>query len=96
MNIDRDNVEGLYIIIIWIAFLVFALNVVAIYSTFKDVKVSCDDKIVKSSYIIIVPFRPFTLITECVFVSIFKDVVLDVNVLKCVSLKHNMWVVLRL
>jgi hypothetical protein len=46
MNIDKDNVEGLYIAIIRIAFLVFALNVVAIYSAPKDVKVSCDDKVV--------------------------------------------------
>ncbi len=49
MNIDKDIVEGLYIIIIWIAFLVFALNVVAIHSTSKDVKVSCDGKVVKLS-----------------------------------------------
>ncbi len=62
-----------------------------IYPTPKDVKVSCDDKVVsKLSHIIIVPFQPFTLIIECVFVSMFKDVLLDINVLKCVSLKHNM------
>ncbi len=96
MNIDKDIVEGLYIAIIWIAFLVFALNVDAIYSDLKDVKVSCDDKVVKLTYIIIVPFWPFTLIIECVLVSMFKDVLLDVNVLKCVSLTHNMWVILRL
>jgi len=66
------------------------LNVVAIYSTPKDVKVSCDDKVMKLSYIIIVPFQPFTLIVECVFASMFKDVLLDVNVLKCVSLRYNM------
>jgi hypothetical protein len=82
--------------IIWIAFLVFALNVVAIYSAPKDVRVSCDVKVLKLSYIIIVPFQPFTLIIECVLVSnMFKDVLLDINVLKCVSLRHNMWVVLR-
>ncbi len=68
MNIDKDNVEGLYIAIIWITFLVFAFNVDAIYSTPKDVKVSCDDNVVKLSYIIIVPFQQFTLIIECVFV----------------------------
>jgi hypothetical protein len=51
---------------------------------------------VKLSYIIIVPFWPFTWIIECVFVSMFKDVLLDVNVLKCVSLRYNMWIVLRL
>ncbi len=56
MNIDKDNVEGLYIAIIWITFLIFALNVATIYSTFKDVKVSCDDKVVKLSYIITIPF----------------------------------------
>jgi hypothetical protein len=82
-------------IFLWIAFLVFALNVVAINSVLNDVKVSCDDKVVKLSYVIILPFRPFTLIIECVLVSMFKGVILDVNVLKCVSLKHNMWVVLR-
>ncbi len=96
MNIDKDNVEGLYIVIIWITFLVFALNVAAIYLAPKYVKVSCDDKVVKLSYIIIVLVQPFTLIIECVLVSIFKDVLLDVNVLKCVSLKHNMWAVLKL
>jgi hypothetical protein len=62
----------------------------------KDVKVSCDDKVVKLSYIIIVPFRPFTLIIECVLISMFKDVLLDVNELKCVSLKHTMGAILRL
>jgi hypothetical protein len=96
MNIDKDNVEGLYIVIIWIAFFIFALNVVAIYLAPKDVKVSCDYKVVKLSYIIIVPFQPFTLIIECVFVWMFKDVLLNVNVLKCVSLRHNMWTVLIL
>jgi hypothetical protein len=78
MNIDKDNVEGLYIAIIWIAFLVFALNVATIYWAPKDVKVSCDDKVVKLSYIIIVPFQPFTLIIKCVFISMFKDVLLNV------------------
>ncbi len=96
MNIDKDNVEGMFTTIIWIAFLVFALNVAAIYLVPKDVKVLCDDKVVKLSYIIIVPFWPFTWIIECVFVSMFKDVLLDVNVLKCVSLRYNMWIVLRL
>jgi len=67
------------------------LNVATIYSTPKDVKVSCDDnKVAKLSYIIIVPFQPSALIIECVIVSMFKDVLLDVNVLKCVSLRHNM------
>jgi len=66
------------------------LNVVAIYLAPKDVKVSCGDKVVKLSYIIIVLFQPLTLIVECVLVSMFKDVLLDVNVLKCVSLRHNM------
>jgi hypothetical protein len=96
MNIDKDNVEGLYIAIIWITFLVFVLNVDAMYLTPKDVKVLCDDKVMKLSYIIIVPFWPFTLIIECVLVSMFKDVLLNINVLKCVSMRHNMWIVLRL
>jgi hypothetical protein len=26
----------------------------------------------------------------------FEDVLLNINVLKCVPLKHNMWVILRL
>jgi hypothetical protein len=30
MNINNDNVESMYIAIIWISFLIFALNVVAI------------------------------------------------------------------
>jgi hypothetical protein len=72
------------------------LNVVAIYLAPKDLKVLCDDKVVKLSYIIIVPFQPFTLIIECVRVSMFKDLLLNVNVLKCVSLKHNMWAILKL
>ncbi len=93
MNTDKDNVEGLYIVIIWITILVFALNVATIYSALKDVKVLCDDKFVKLSYIIIVPFRPFTLIVECVLASMFNDVLLNINVLKCVSFKHNMWIV---
>jgi len=66
------------------------LNVATIYSTPKNVKVSCDDKVAKLSYIIIVPFQPSALIIECVIVSMFKDVLLDVNALKCVSLRHNM------
>ncbi len=57
MNIDKDNVEGLYIAIIWIAFLVFALNVATIYLAPKYIKVSCDDKVIKLSYIIIVTFQ---------------------------------------
>jgi hypothetical protein len=84
------------ITIIWIVFLVFALNVVTIYLALKDVKVSCYYKVVKLSYIIIIPFGPFTLIVKCVIVSMFKNVLLNVHVLKCVSLKHNMWVVLKL
>jgi hypothetical protein len=68
MNIDKDNVEGMYIAIIWIACLVFALNVVAIYLAPKDVQVSSDDKVMKLSYIIIIPFQPFTLTIECVLV----------------------------
>ncbi len=96
MNIDKNNVEGLHIVIIWTTFLVFALNVAIIYLIPKDVKVSCDDKVMKLSYIISVLFWPFTVINECVIVSMFKDVLLNVNVLKCVSLRHNMWAILKL
>jgi hypothetical protein len=111
MNINKDNVEGLYIVIIWIAFLVFALNKDNVvtnkkkkkkkksftqlfpkynfsYLVPKNVKVLFDDKVVKLSYVIILPFQPFTLIVECVLVSMFKSVLLDVNVLKCVSSNH--------
>ncbi len=56
------------------AFLVFTLNVVAIYSTPKYVNVSCDDNVVKLSYIIIVTSHPFKFIIECVVVLMFKDV----------------------
>ncbi len=35
LNIDKDNVQGLFIVIIQIVFLVFALNVVVIYSALK-------------------------------------------------------------
>jgi hypothetical protein len=42
----------MYIVIIWITFHVFTLNVVIIYLIPKDVKVSCDDKVVKLSYIL--------------------------------------------
>ncbi len=74
----------------------FALNVATIYLASKDVKIFCDDKVMKLLYVITVPFWPFTLIVESVFVSMFEDVLSNINVLKCVSLKHNMWVVLRL
>ncbi len=151
MNIDKDNVEGFYIVIVWITILIFTLNVAVIYLALKDVKVLCDDKLVKLSYIIIVHFlcsfkssdvlphffwkfswkkrqffllgtyarfittekesyatinyfiyihchpteegfttsfnilfRPFTLIVECVLASMFKDVLLNINVLRCV------------
>jgi hypothetical protein len=36
----------------------------------------CIIRFVKLSYIIIVPFGPFTLIVKCVFVSLFKNVLL--------------------
>jgi hypothetical protein len=110
INTNKNNVEGLYIVIIWIAFLVFALNKDNVvtkkkerskmsftqlfpkynfsYLVPKNVKVSCDDKVVKLSYVIILPFQPFTLIVECVLVLMFKGVLLHVNVLKCVSSNH--------
>jgi hypothetical protein len=56
----------------------------------KIVKVSCHYKVVKLSYIIVVPFGPFTLIVKCVLLTMFKNVLLNVHVLKCVSPKHNM------
>jgi hypothetical protein len=47
-------VEGLYMVITCIFFLVFALNVFVIYSTSKIINVSCNDNIMNLSYIIIV------------------------------------------
>jgi hypothetical protein len=40
----------------------------------------------------IIIFRP----KYNIFVSIFKHVLFDVNVLKCILLRHNMWTILRL
>jgi hypothetical protein len=47
-------------------------------------------------YHIIVPFQPFALIVECVLASMFKDKILNVDVFKCVLLRCNVWVVLKL
>jgi hypothetical protein len=44
MNVENNNVEGLYMATICIVFLVFILSVV-INSTFKIVDVSCDDNV---------------------------------------------------
>jgi hypothetical protein len=46
------------------------------YSTLKKIDVSCDDKLVKLSYIIFVPFHMFTLIIECIVVLIVQHVIL--------------------
>ncbi len=57
-NVENNNVEGLYMVISWITFFVFALNVFIIYSTSKAINASCDDNVVKLSlYIIIVSFH---------------------------------------
>jgi K+-transporting ATPase A subunit len=56
MNVDNNNVEGLYMVIICIIFLVFILSVV-INSTPKIVDVSCDDNVMNLSYIINFPFH---------------------------------------
>jgi hypothetical protein len=66
------------------SFSIFALNVVTIYLALKDVNVWCDDKVVKLSNIVIVSFCPFTLIVECIVVSMFKDLLFDV----CWSVFH--------
>jgi len=60
MNLDNNNVEGLYMVIICIDFLIFVLNIAIINSTPKMVNVSCDDNVVNLSYIIIVKFRAYT------------------------------------
>jgi choline-glycine betaine transporter len=44
----------------------------------NSVNVSCDDKVVKLYNIVIVSFCPFTLIVECIVVSMFKDLLFDV------------------
>ncbi len=43
MNVDNNNIEGLYMVTICIAFLIFVLNIAIINSTPKMVNVSCDD-----------------------------------------------------
>jgi hypothetical protein len=50
----------------------------------NSVNVSCDDKVVKLYNIVIVSFCPFTLIVECIVVSMFKDLLFDV----CWSVFH--------
>jgi hypothetical protein len=64
MNVDNDSVEGLYMVIICIAFLIFVLNIAIKNSTPKMVNVSCDDNVVNLSYIIIVKFCAYTFIFE--------------------------------
>ncbi len=90
MNVENNNVEGLYMVITCITFLVFVLNVVVINSTPKMLNVSCDDNVVNFSYYIIVPFHAYTLMFEC-FSKSMKEIISNVYGLKCVSLKHNIW-----
>jgi len=88
MNVGNNNVEGLYIAITCIIFLVFVLNVVVINSTPKMVNISCDDNVVNLSYYIIVPFHAYTFMLEC-FSRSMNEIISNVHGLKCVSLKHN-------
>jgi hypothetical protein len=46
------------------------------YSTPKEINVSCDDKLVKLSCLIFVPFHLFTLNIECIVVLMFQNVIL--------------------
>ncbi len=62
-----NNVEGLYMVIKCIAFLVFLLNVVVINSAPKMVNFSCDDNVMNLSYITIVSFHTYTFMLECFF-----------------------------
>jgi hypothetical protein len=89
MIVENNNVEGLYMDITCIVFLVFVLNVV-INLTPKMVNVSCDHNVVNLSYITIVPFHAHTFMFECFFESM-KEIIFDVCGLKCVSLRHNIW-----
>jgi hypothetical protein len=84
------NVEGLYMVITCITFLVFVFNVVVINLAPKMVNVSCDDNVVNLSYYIIVPFHAYTLMLEC-FSRSMKEIISNVYGLKGVSLKHNIW-----
>ncbi len=64
MNVGNNNVEGLYMAITCITFLLFVLNVVVINLTPKMVNVSCDDNVVNLSYYIIVPFHAYTFMLD--------------------------------
>jgi hypothetical protein len=64
MNVENNNVEGLYMAITCIAFHVFVLNVVVINSVPNIVYFSCDDNVMNLSYITIVPFCACTLLLE--------------------------------
>ncbi len=46
MNVENNNVEGLYMAITCTTFIVVVLNVVVINSICKMVNVSCDDNVV--------------------------------------------------
>jgi hypothetical protein len=90
MNVENNNVEGLYMAITCIAFHVFVLNVVVINSVPNIVYFSCDDNVMNLSYITIVPFRAYTIMLECFFGSM-KEIIFYICGLKCVSLRHNIW-----
>jgi len=64
MNVENNNIDGLYMAITCINFLLFVLNVVVINLTPKMVNVSCDDNVVNLSYYIIVPFDAYTLMFD--------------------------------
>ncbi len=90
VNVENNNMEGLYMVITCITSLVFVLNVVVINSTLKMLNVSCDDNVANLSYIIIVPFCAYTFMLEC-FSGSMKEIIFDVCGLKCVPLRHNIW-----
>jgi Mg2+/Co2+ transporter CorB len=71
MIVENNNVEGLYMAITCITFLVLVLNVV-INLTPKTVNVSSDDNVMHLSYITIVSFHAYTFMFECLFESIKK------------------------
>jgi hypothetical protein len=72
MIVENNNVEGLYMVITCIAFLVFVWNVVVINLTPKTINVSCDDNVMHLSCITIVPFHAYIFMFECFFESMKK------------------------
>jgi hypothetical protein len=88
MNVETNNVEGLYMAITCIIFKIFLLKVVVIISAIKIINVLCDDNVMNLTYVSIVPLCAYTPMVKCFFGSM-KFIVFDVCGLKCVSLKHN-------